>query len=92
MYTHLNIRTTEIIFCHNQLIQSHIICQRHPTCVNLKDSFLGLLIRQRELYFPVNASCAKENFSQVFDTRLLETEQEEHVKARLTATVSSQSC
>lgn len=89
MYTHLNICTTEIIFGHNQLIQSHIICQCHPTCVNLKDSFLGLFIRQRELYFPINAPCAKENFMQVFDTQLLETEQEEHFKARLTPTVSS---
>ncbi|KAF2986221.1 hypothetical protein EK904_009749 [Melospiza melodia maxima] len=42
---------------------SHIICQGHPARVNLKDSFLRLFIRQRELYLPVDPSCAKEKFS-----------------------------
>lgn len=55
--SHLDVSTREVIFSHDQVVQCHVIGQRHSACVDLKDALLGLFIRQRELDLPVNAAC-----------------------------------
>ena len=60
---HLDVGAREVIFSHDQVVQGHVIGQRHPARVDLEDALLGLLIGQRELDLPVNAACGNTRFS-----------------------------
>lgn len=53
----LDVSTREVIFSHDQVVQCHIIGQRHSARVDLKDALLGLFVWQGELDLPVNAAC-----------------------------------
>ena len=60
---HLDVGAREVIFGHDQVVQGHVVGQRHPARVDLEDALLGLLVGQRELDLPVNAACGHTRLS-----------------------------
>merc|ERR1719180_510033 len=52
----LDVSSREIVLGHDILFKVNILSKGHFPCVDAKDSALGLLIRERELNFPVNSA------------------------------------
>merc|ERR1719234_1119865 len=52
----LDVGSREIVLGHDILFKVNILSQGHFSCVDAKDSALGLLIWERKLNFPVNST------------------------------------
>merc|ERR1712192_295507 len=52
----LDVGSREVVLGHDILFKVNILSQGHFPCVDAKDSALSLLIRERELNFPVNSA------------------------------------
>jgi hypothetical protein len=49
-----NVGARQIVFRSHEFLQINVVCKRHPTCVDVEDSALRLLVRERKFDLAVD--------------------------------------